>query len=171
LNPSTTTGSDGGFTLPVLKNTAVSVQVSKAGFVTLNSAIETLNLDISGFDVEVPTTMEVDSAIFNAFAAAIAIPGQAWLAVNVVDSLTDEDVAGITISVTGAAGTFVYTDCDGIGTPSPVTVVDVNPCNRGGPMYFAYFDTDSAEVTVSDGVTQQLAPVRRGEVTFLEFEQ
>ena len=173
LNPSTRTRAGGAFSLPVLKNTAHSVQVSKTGsdLVTLNSAKQTLNADISGFDVEVPTTMEVDDAILNAFSAAIALPGQAWLAVNVVDGVTDEDVADVVISITGAPGFYIYTNCAGTGISAPATVVNESPCNRGGPMYLAYFDTDNAEVTVSDGLTQQLAPVRRGELTFLEFER
>jgi len=171
LNPEIVTVAGGVFNLEVLKNTAVSMRASKNGFATLNSAKEALSVDVMGADFELPNTTEAEGAISDAFGAGPTLPGQAWLAVNVVDGFTGDDVAGIAISVTGAAGTFVYTDCAGIGTGALVTVVDANPCDRGGAMYFAYFDTDSTEVTVSDGTSSQLAPVRRGEVTFLEFEQ
>lgn len=171
LNPSTTTGAGGVFSLPVLKNRAVSVQASKAGFATLNSAKEEFSVNEPGANAELPTTAEAEGAILTAFGAGPTLAGQAWLAVDVLDANTGDDIAGIAISTTGTPVGVVFTTCTGGDSGLAVTVVDDVPCNRDGPMYFAYFDTDSTEVTVSDGTTQQLAPVRRGEVTFLEFEQ
>ena len=171
LNPSTTTVADGSFSLDVLKNDAVSVQASKGGFTTLNSAKEALSVNEPGANIELPTTAEAEGAILAAFGAGPTLAGQAWLAVDVLDANTGDDIAGIAISTTGTTGGVVFTNCAGNDSGDVVTVVDVIPCNRDGPMYFAYFDTDSTEVTVSDGTSSQLAPVRRGEVTFLEFER
>jgi hypothetical protein len=171
LNTSTTTGADGSFSLDVLKNMAVSLQASKGGFATLNSAKEALSVGVNDADFELPTNAEVEDAIFTAFGAGPTLAGQAWLAVNVVDGNTGDDVPGVAISTIVTPDGYLYTDCNGNNSGLLVTVVDANPCNRDGPMYFAFYSTDSIEVTVSDGTTQQLAPVRRGEVTFLEFEQ
>jgi hypothetical protein len=156
----------------VLKNTAVSFQATKGGFATLNSAKEALSVDVTDADFDLPTTAEVEGAITTADLGdgTTLLPGFAWLAVNVND-VNGEDVPGVSISTTGTTVDVVYTDCTGIDSTFMVTVVDAIPCNRGGPMYMAYFDTDSTEVTVSDGISSQLAPARRGQVTFLEFEQ
>ncbi len=75
----------------------------------------------------------------------------------------------MTISTTGTTIDTAATACDGTDSGSDVTIA---PCpSRNGPMYFAYFDIDSTEVTVTVGSDSQLAPVRRGEVTVLEFVQ
>jgi len=168
LNPSTTTKADGTFSIEVLKNTAVSAQVSKSGFATLNSAKEALNANESGFDVELVTTADAESVVAAAFSGP-ELADVAWLAVNVVDS-ADVEVNGVTISTSGSPVDTAAIDCDGTGSSGDVTIAP--PCvpSRSGPMYLAYFDTDSTEVTVSAGGDSQLAPVRRGEVTFLEFE-
>jgi len=171
LNPDVNSGADGTFRLIVLRNTAVSLQASKGNFATLNSAKELLNIDVAGFDIFMPTTAEAEGIIFEAFGAGPTLAGQAWLVVDVVDGNTGDDVDGVAISTTITPIDLVYTDCAGVGTASTVTVVDVIPCTRDGAMYLAYFDQDSTEITVSVGATQQLAPIRRGEVTFLEFEQ
>ena len=171
LNPQTDTATDGSFSLNVLKNTAVSLQASKAGFATLNSAKEALSVDINDADFELATIAEADTLLFDAFGASPTLVDQAWLAVNVLDGNTGAEIAGVAISTTGTPGGVVYTNCAGNDVGAVVTVVDIIPCNRDGTMYLAYFDTDSTEVTVSDGITQQLAPVRRGQITFLEIEQ
>ena len=170
LNPETVTDANGAFTIDVLKNTAVSLQASKAGFATLNSAKEALSLDVDDADFELATTAEADAILFDAFGAGPTLGGQAWLAVNVLNGNTGAEIPGVTITTTGAPVAVVYTNCDGTNSGGVVTVVNV-PCNRDGTMYLAYFDTDSTEVAVSDGITQQLAPVRRGQITFLEIEQ
>jgi hypothetical protein len=166
LNPSTTTLDDGTFSIEVLKNTPVSAQVSKSGFATLNSAKEALNANESGFDVELVTTVDAEAVIAEVFPGP-TLAGNAWLVAKVVDN-TDEEVSGITISTTGSPVDTAATDCNGNDSSGDVTIA---PCpSRDGPMYLAYFDTDSIEVTVTAGSDSQLAPVRRGEVTFLEFE-
>ena len=139
----------------------------------MNSEKLALTTDITDFNEDLPTQTEAQDAITAAFGPGPTLSGQAWLAVNVIDTNTDAEIAGVTFTITGtpAATDVVYTNCDSLDSGGTVTVVDAIPCDRGGPMYFAYFDTDSSEVTVSDGVSSKLAPVRRGEVTFLEFEQ
>jgi len=173
LNPETVTAADGSFSLNILKNTAVSLQASKNGFATLNSAKEALSVDINDADFELATTLEAETMLSAAFGGGpwLSGTGQAWLAVNVLDANTGAEIPGVTITTTGTPVDVVYTNCDGTNSTAAVTVVDVVPCNRDGTMYLAYFDTDSTEVTVSDSLTQQLAPVRRGQITFLEIEQ
>ena len=168
LNPSTTTATDGTFSLTLLKNIAVSLQASATNYVTLNSAKEALNADESGLEIDLPTTAEAQQVITDAFGAGPTLAGYAWVAVNVVDG-SDNEVNGVTISVTGSPVDTAATDCNGNDSGDVVTIA---PCpTRGGPMYFAYYDTNSAEVTVTAGADSQVAPVRRGEVTFLEFVQ
>ncbi len=167
LNPETTTDSAGVFSLDVLKNTAVSLQVSKSSFATLNSAKESLSVNESGVDIELVTNLDAEAAIANVFPGP-TLSGFAWLVVDVVDS-SDAQVNGVTISTSGTAIDTAATECDGTESIGDVTIA---PCpSRDGPMYFAYFDIDSTEVTVTAGSNLQLAPVRRGEVTFLEFVQ
>lgn len=166
------TVADGTYTLTVERNRAVSIKLSKGTFTTLNSEKLALTADITDFNEDLPTETEAEDAIAAAFGPGPTLSGQAWLAVNVIDTNTDAEIPGVAFTITGtpAPTDVVYTDCAGAGTGEVVTVVDGPPCDRG-PMYFAYFDTDSSEVTVSDGVSSKLAPIRRGEVTFLEFEQ
>jgi hypothetical protein len=161
-----TTDANGMYSLVVLKDTPVSLQASKTGFVTLNSAKVSLSTNEDNFDVEMVSISDADAAINQVFPGQ-TLAGSAWLAVNVVDS-NDVDVPGITI--TSGSTNVVYTDCTGADSTQSVTVVDQSPCNRPGPMYFAYFNTDD-EVTVTAGSDSQLAPVRVGQVTFLEFVQ
>lgn len=171
LNPEDVTVTGGVFSLDVLKNTAVSLRASKNGFATLNSAKEALSVDILDADFELATTAEAETMLSDAFGGGPWLDGQAWLAVNVLDANTGAEIAGVAISTTGSPFNVVYTNCAGNDVGATATLVDVTPCNRDGTMYLAYFDADSTEVTVSDGTSSQLAPVRRGEVTFLEFEQ
>jgi hypothetical protein len=168
LNPETTTDPAGVFSLDVLKNTAVSLQTSKSSFATLNSAKEALSVNETGLDIELVTSSDAESAIANVFSGPI-LAGFAWLVVDVIDS-SDVQVNGVTISTTGSPIDTAATACDGTDSGGNVTIAP--PCvpSRDGPMYFAYFDIDSTEVTVTAGASSQLAPVRRGEVTFLEFE-
>jgi len=160
LNPDTITGADGTFRLLVLKKTAVSLQASMSGFATLNSAKELLSIDVAGFDVLMPITAEAEGIIFDAFVAGPTLIGQAWMAVDVVDANTGVDVAGVAISTTITPSGVAYTNCAGNDSGLAVTVVDADPCTRDGAMYLAYFDSDSTEITVSDGTTPQLAPIR-----------
>ena len=168
---SVTTDASGMYSLVILKDTPVSLQASKTGFVTLNSATDSLSADESGFDIEMVTVDDANDAIDQVFPAQ-KIDGFAWLVVNVVDS-ADAEVGGVKITTTGDPTETAATDCDGGNISADTTYTD-DPCipERPGPMYFAHFDTDSAEITVTaEGIGTQLAPVRRGEVTYLEFVQ
>ena len=166
---SVTTDASGMYSLVILKDTPVSLQASKTGFVTLNSATDSLSADESGFDIEMVTVDDANDAIDQVFPAQ-KIDGFAWLVVNVVDS-ADAEVGDVTISTTGTTPIdTAATNCDGTDSNGDTTIAPCDP-GRPGPMYFAYFDTDSAEITVTAGTDTQLAPVRRGEVTFLEFVQ
>ena len=163
-----TTDASGLYSLVVLKDTPVSLQASKTGFVTLNSAKASLSADESNFDIEMVTSAEAEAALNQVFPGQ-TIAGSAWLVVNVVDS-GDVDVGGVTISTTGTPTDTAATNCDGTDSNGDTTIASCIT-DRSGPMYFAYFDTDSAEITVTAGTDSQLAPVRRGQVTFLEFVQ
>lgn len=171
LNPSTTTVADGAFTLNVLKNTDVTVQISKSGFVTLNSAREAFSASEAGIDIEMPTTDEANAVI------ALAFPGQtlasgAWLAVSVEDN-TDTELAGVTITTTQTnIIDEAATNCDGTDSGDIVTIYD--PCvpQRDGPMYWAYFSADqdvSVSVSGAGATGSQTGPVSNGEVTFFDF--
>ena len=168
LNPETTTATDGTFTLTVLKDIAVSLQASASNYVTLNSEKTKLSVDETGLDIELPTSTDAEAAINQVFPGQ-TIVGSAWLVVNVVNS-SDVEVGGVAISTTGTPTDTAATNCDGTDSNGNITIASCSP-DRDGPMYFAYFDTESAEVTVTAGADSQLAPVRRGEVTFLEFVQ
>jgi hypothetical protein len=163
-----TTDAGGLYSLVVLKDTPVSLQASKTGFITLNSEKASLSADEKDFDIEMVTSAEADAAINQVFPAQ-TLAGSAWLVVNVVDG-SDVEVGGVTISTTGNPTDTAATNCDGTDSNGDTTIAPC-PSERGGPMYFAYFDIDSAEVTVTAGADTKLAPVRRGEVTFLEFVQ
>ena len=163
-----TTDATGVYSLVVLKDTPVSLQASKAGFVTLNSAKVTLSANEDNFNVEMVSSTDAEAAINQVFPGQ-TVAGSAWLVVNVVDS-GDVEIGGVTISTTGTPTDTAATNCDGTDSNGDTTIASCIP-DRDGPMYFAYFDTDSAEITVTAGTDSQLAPIRRGQVTFLEFVQ
>ena len=163
-----TTDANGMYSLVVLKDTPVSLQASKTGFVTLNSAKVSLSTNEDNFDVEMVSITDADAAINQVFPGQ-TLAGSAWLVVNVVDS-GDIEVGGVNISTTGTPTDTAATNCDGTDSNGDTTIAPCAP-SRDGPMYFAYFDTDSSEVTVTAGSDSQLAPIYRGQVTFLEFVQ
>lgn len=166
--PTTTTAVDGSFSLSILENTPVSVQVSKSGLLTLNSARETFAASASGFDIDVPTTAEGAVVIDTAYSGQTLASG-AWLAVNVEDgSGTEIDGVTITTSQTNIIAEAAL-ECDGTVSTGVVTIANCNPA-REGPMYLAYFSADT-EITVTVGGVTQTAPVRIGEVTFIDFVQ
>lgn len=173
LNAETVTANGGTFTLSVLKNTPVSVQASKTDFATLNSARTSFSANSAGFKLEMTTTALADAMIDQAFQATLTLDGgQAWLAVNVVDNAGTE-VDGAVITMTSIPANMVdeaALDCDGIASAGVTTIYPPCITERDGPMYLAYFSADT-EVTVTvDGVAApQTAPVRVGQVTYLEF--
>ena len=158
-----TTSATGTYTLTVDANRAVSIQFSKSGLVTLNSGKEALTANVTGAEVDIPTTAQAQALIDAAF-GNIPLASVAWLAVSVEDANSDE-VAGVTIS--SNADAQVYTDCNGNDIGATATIACPNDSR---PMYLAYYNAP-VEDSVSAVADTQIAPVRTGEVTFLDFEQ
>ena len=92
---------------------------------------------------------------------------KAWLVVDIEDENGDE-VNGQTITSTISPADEVYTECDGADSGLTATT---GPCPSGrpSPMYIAYFDA-AVEANITVGSETQLAPIRMGEITYLEFE-
>ena len=169
----TTTQADGTYTLTVLKDTPVSLQISGSNMATLNSAYESSSVNLTGYDQEVVTEADVDTVIGLAFPGVTMAGGQAWLAVTVMDN-AGNDIDGAVITTTPSPLNMIdeaAVNCDGTDSNGVTTIGNCNP-SREGPMYLAYFSAD-AEVTVAvtGSTDQQIAPVRAGEVTGLEFVQ
>ena len=171
VTSSVTSAADGSFTLPVTINKAVSAQASKLTYATLNTAKRAFPASIDAGNIELVTVSDVNLLISGVFGEGLTLNQFAWLAVDVVNEATQDDVAGVTITVTGVAPVAIaYLDCSGLNASQISTVVDENPCDK--PVaYLAYFDVGSTEVTVSIGSDSELIPVRRGEVSYHEFEQ
>jgi hypothetical protein len=165
-NPFTMTATDGTYSLTVESNKAASVQWSKSGFVSLNSEKAASSVNITDGDQDMLTPTQVEQVIDVALGGSTTPLGnKAWLVVFVTDAM-DTEIGGVVI--TSNADVEVYPECDGADGNSKVTVA---PCVSDRPvMYIAYFDA-AAEVSVSAVGDTQIAPVRMGEVTFLEFEQ
>ena len=169
LNPTTTSAATtGNFSLPVIKGDAFYLRGTKATYTTLNSAKGALSVDEAGFDIGIPTEIEAQGVIDAAYGAGTALATQAWLVVDVSDAAGEVNNQTITISV--PFDKEVYTACD--GSDSGASATNGAPCSpdRQGPMYIASFNsTTEAQVTV--GGETQTAPIRMGEITYLEFEQ
>jgi hypothetical protein len=168
LNPTVATDSSGNFSLQVLKNDAVFLRATKDSFATINSAKAPLNANVSGLDIGMPTGDEAQSVIDTAFSPATTLlENKAWLVVDIEDANGDE-VIGQTITSTISPADEVYTECDGTDNSATATT---GPCPSGrpSPMYIAYFDA-AGEANITVGSETQLAPIRMGEITYLEFE-
>lgn len=172
-NSKTTTDTFGNFRLlDVEKNLAFYLRATKTTFATINSAKASLSFDVSGLEIGIPTEAEALQIITAAFAPSMPdFASNAWLVVDIVDAITDEELNGKSVSSSTTPSDEIYTLCD--GSDSALNVTTDAPCvppdERQGPMYIAYFGAD-AEINVTvDGVTQ-IAPIKVGEVTYLEFE-
>ena len=168
LNPTTSTDSNGDFSLDVLKGDAVFLRATKDSFATINSAKSPLNVNVSGLDIGMPTGAEAQSVIDTAFGAdTTLLENVAWLVVDIEDENGD-GVVGETIKSTVSPADEVYTECDGTDSGATATT---GPCSGGrpSPMYIAYFDADG-EANITVGSETQLAPIRMGEITYLEYE-
>jgi mono/diheme cytochrome c family protein len=168
LNPTENTDSNGNFSLSVLKNDPVFLQATKSGFVTLNSQKAALNTNVTGLDIGLPTESQAQDVIDIAFTTMPVLQNHAWLVVDIEDSNGD-GVSGQTISISNAtAADMVYTECDGTDGGATSTT---GPCpsGRSSPMYLAYFNA-SSDATVTVGSETQIAPIRMGEITALEYE-
>ena len=168
LNPTTSTDSSGNFSLQVLKNDAVFLRATKDSFATINSAKAPLNVNVSGLDIGMPTDDEAQSVIDTAFSPATTLlVNKAWLVVDIEDANGDE-VIGETITSTVSPAAEVYTECDGTDSGATATTGPC-PAGRPSPMYVAYFDA-AGEASITVGSETQLAPIRMGEITYLEYE-
>ncbi len=168
LNPTTTTDSSGDFSLQVLKNDAVFLRATKDSFATINSAKAPLNVNVSGLDIGMPTGDEAQFVIDTAFDTdTTLLENVAWLVVDIEDANGD-GVVGETITSTISPADEVYTDCGGADS-GLTTTMGPCPSGRPSPMYIAYFDA-AGEANITVGSETQLAPIRMGEITYLEFE-
>ena len=175
VNPTdTTSDNDNTFSLRVERDEPLYLRATKDGgsFVPINSARSALTADITDLEVVMPTQLEAQEMINNAFGAnTVLLSDFAWLAVDVLDSNGDE-MAGYAISSTPAPTGGVYTLCDGLDSGGIVTIA-CDP-EHDGPMYLAYIpvtgDTD-ANVTVIGAADETLvAPLKQREITVLSFE-
>ena len=170
-NTSTTSEADGTYSLTVEANKAVSVQLEKAGFAILNSQKVALTANVTDGDEDLVSDANAQIAIDLALGAnTTLLANKAWLAIDVTDAL-GEEVNGVSISATPAPDVEVYTECD--GTDSLGNVTTGAPCAPGrvSVMYLAYYDTAPGDVTVTANGDTQIAPVRMGQITGLDFEQ
>lgn len=99
--------------------------------------------------------------------ATTLLVNKAWLVVDIEDTNGD-GVIGQTITSTISTADEVYTECDGTDIGATATT---GPCPSGrqSPMYIAYFDA-AGEANITVGSETQIAPIRMGEITYLEFE-
>lgn len=169
-NPSTTSAADGAYTLTVESGKAVSVQMSKPGLVTFNSQKVALTANITDGDEDIPTVLEAEAVIDLALGASTTpLANKAWFVVTITDAAGDE-LNGISISSIPAPDVEVYAACD--GTDSLLNTTSGAPCNPERPvMYIAYFDAAPGDISVTAIGETQIAPVRMGEITVLDFEQ
>ena len=168
LNPTTSTDLSGNFSLDVLKGDAVFLRATKDSFATINSAKSPLNVNVSGLDIGMPTGAEAQSVIDAAFGAdTTLLENVAWLVVDIED-VNGDGVIGQTITSTVSPADEVYTECDGTDGGATATT---GPCpgGRPSPMYIAYFDA-AVEANITVGSETQVAPIRMGEITYLEYE-
>lgn len=169
-NVTTTTDTNGAFSLTVEKNRSVYVHTSKSGFVNENSEKGTLDADETGHEIEIPTPAEMQAAITAAFEASGQIPtvvNHAWLIVEIKDA-NDNEVGNAGISSVPTPAGEVYVDCDGTDSLGLATIAC--PGGRVSTMYIAYFDA-TADVSVQAVGDTKTAPVIMGELTVLEFVQ
>ncbi len=165
VNPSTLTDTGGGFSLTLEANTAFHLNGTFLGYATLNSEILDTSVNITGLDIDMPRSPEVEAFIDAAFPTdQLAIVNHAWLAVDIVDE-NGNDVSGETIALSVPPSDFVYRDCDGTPSGGNTTIACLD---RAGPMYIAYFDA-AAESTASTVDQTKTAPLRIDQVTALEY--
>ena len=169
LDPTDTSGTDGSFSLQVIKGDPFSLRATKAAYATVNSARDALSANETGVEFGIPTEIEAQAVINLAFTSATPnLADKAWLIVDVALASNGDEVSGATITPLPAPDAFVYTNCFGADTSNIATEA---PClNRPGPMYIAYYNS-ATEAQVTVGSETQTAPLRMGEITVLEFEQ
>jgi len=176
-NVSTTTNASGDFSLTVNKNTTFYVRISKTDFATLNSEKGSTDVDEAVGTLNIPTSDEAQGLINQAFGlGAPLLANHAWLVVGVEDASGDE-LNGVTIASVPAETDEVYANCDGTDSNGGATTGAICPLpdEREGVQYIAYFDatadvTVTATSTVPPAADNATAPVRMGEIAFIDFE-
>ncbi len=173
-NSFTRTGADGSFILTVLKDSAVYVRATKAGYTSFNTARIAYSADEPGFNIEFPASKYLQTVINTAFPGMpmLKLGSFAWLAAGIFDINTGDEIAGVTIMPAPTPTAGVHTNCNGTASTGGVTIAPCDPARRA-PMYFAYFSATVSTVTVSvsSGAAAQTGPLARGEITRFEFEQ
>lgn len=170
LNPVDTTDTNGSFSLQILKNDAFYLRATSSTLATMNSAKAAFSANVTGLDIGIPTEAEAQAIIDTAFAVAPPVlANHAWLVIDIVNATTGDELNNKAVSTSVAPTDEVYTDCAGADSGGGVTAGAPCAGGRVGPMYIAYFDAP-AEVNVTVDSTTQIAPIRMGEITFLEFE-
>ena len=163
-----TTNASGSYMVTVIENASVYFEVQASGYATVNSEIVSFATNQTGLNISIPTIAEAEAIIDAAFGGmALNLADKAWLAINVYNAGGDEQ-NGVTVSVTPIAAGGGAANCDGTLTGGNVT--SAPPCNpaRDGVMYLAYYDANTTvDISVSDDSAS--APVRMGEVTFVEL--
>jgi hypothetical protein len=162
----------GIYTVEVLRNTDTYLELSNAGYATLNSRFGAFDRDTSGLDFDMVPESDAEAGIDAAFGGmAFDLADKAWLAINVEDSSGNE-VDGIGITTMPAIAGDGALNCDGSLTGSDITAA-IPACNpaREGPMYLGYFDADTeVGITATGSSDAPIAPVRVGEVTVVSIE-
>jgi hypothetical protein len=171
MEPAATTDAAGRYSLTVSTSKAVWLNFAKAGLATLNSEKSTLTTNIADADIDMPTTVQAQQLIDAVFGIASQPLGNvAWLVVDVQDG-NGNDLGGQTITSTPGPDAEVYVDCNNADSQGNVTIA----CPPGGTqdvMYIAYYSSGlPVDASVSAVGDTKTAPLRQGEITFVDFEQ
>ena len=166
------TDATGAYTIDVFADTPVSFEFSKLHFATLRTQYESFKENSTGLDFETLSVVDAKVIIDTAFGGMMLdLADMAWLAINVTDSTgVAVDGATITPNLAPAGGGALL--CDGTFSGTSITIAP--PCvpDRSGPMYLAYFYADvEISIAVSGSPTTISAPLRVGELTFIDVEQ
>jgi len=171
LNPTTTTATDGSYSLLVLKDKPAYLRMSRTDLATVNTRELELNADLAVADISLPTPTEAEVVINTAFGekpsppAPPVLANYAWLMVSVFDGSGAEQES-ISFSPLPPPVDKVYPACDGTDIDEIATV----KCpNRDGPMYIAYYDLPGNVSVAVNHKETQFAPLIMGEITYLEF--
>ncbi len=168
-----TTDANGKYSLTVSNSKAVWLNLAKAGLATLNSEKTILTTDIADADVDMPTEVQAQQLIDMVFGLNTQPLGNvAWLVIDVED-VNNNKLGGVSFSSTPAPDAEVYVDCNNTDSLGSITVAPCNPAQE--VLYIAYFTgfpVDASVTASGAGVSDtKTAPLRQGEITFIDFEQ
>lgn len=169
-----TTDGSGNYSLKVVKDLPVYMQLTKAGYATFNTVFATLTGDQTLPEIPMVTSTDAQAMIDAAFGGGINLADKAWVVVNVL-AANGDDLAGATIALNNAPTASAYNNqntCVNDYDAGTGPTVDCT-ATRVGPMYIAYYETaQEVSVSVAGTVTDsEAALVRMGEVTIIEFQQ